>query len=218
MKRMIWFIGLFCLVAASSSLAGWYAGADAAYVEQDFEPTYVVPSDPANPPSSYNDHGYGMGEGLFGGYRWPLHELLALSAQGRAEYSDAEWTYTYSAEPASFKYDIKYALGLSLVPEIKVIGPLSIVGEVGLQEGYIREEKTSATYTSYDFGDWILGMVLSAGLKCEVTKNLSVSAMFRHVSYNDVNYTTHLADGTVVEYVTDAPENASWNLGVEWKF
>ena len=207
-----------CVLTAGAAMAGnWYTGIDAGYIEQQYHASYTY-TEPGHTPDKYLDHAYGVEVNMLGGYRFELHERVSLSAQVRASANDAEWNLFIPDEPSYLEYESPYAVFLSLVPAIRIVSQAEVFGELGIGQGYVKEEKVSPIGSSYDYSGWENAYVWGFGLRCKVSERVGLFAEYRHAGLDEFCYKSCLPDGRHWETVKDEPESSVYSVGVTCEF
>ena len=155
---------------------------------------------------------------MLGGYRVDLQERVSLSAQARLGANDAQWNLFIPDEPSYLEYESPYAVFLSLVPAVRIAAQVEVFGEVGVGQGYVKEEKTSPTGSSYDYSGWENAGLWGLGIRCKMSDRVGVFAEYRHTRLEKFCYKSQLPDGRHWETIKDEPESEVYTVGVTYDF
>ena len=141
-----------------------------------------------------------------------------LSAQARVGANDAEWDLFIPDEPSHLEYESPYAVFLSLVPAIRIASQVEVFGEVGVGQGYVKEEKVSPIGSSYDYSGWENAGLWGLGIRCKMSERVGVFAEYRHTRLEKFSYKSHMPDGRHWETIKDEPESEVYTIGVTYDF
>jgi len=212
---------LLCILGAfRSGLApaadGYFAELGGGYNEITFTPEYSFVD--GQPKRRFKDRAYGGSATLRGGYRFPFGDSFHLDLAGDLTYSWADWELSLPWEPARFRYDLPYSLGLSAAPGVELGNGLSLFAEIGLNYAYVREEKSSSVTTSYDHSEWVPGWLWGAGIRYRIDDRLALSLGYRRAEYQSLRYRSRLPDGSHAETIEDDPRSDTTTLALRYWF
>ena len=197
----------------------WYAGIDAGYIEAKFTPAYTFLGE-VRAPSQFKDLADGTEVGLVAGYRPSTDDRLSVALQGAFSANDAEWSMDNSSAPEHIEYSIPCAYRFSVLPTLKLVHGVSFLTEMGIGQGYVKQDKTSpsATRSIYERDEWTLAYTWGAGLLARLSDRLNISVQYRRSQYGDYRISTRLGDGTPWELIQDNPVTDSYTLGLTYGF
>lgn len=219
MKKIFGVVILLVAVLISGSsmaLAGqkqW--GVETGYVKHRFIPQYSYVSGRQN--SNFTDRAYGAGLSFFGRYVIPVTAKVSLPLQCSVAVNNAEWSLD-TGEPAKIEYSLPYSGDISFLPTLTLAEKISVFLELGVGQGYIKEKKTSAVSSAYDFSKWTTNCVLGCGVNYTLNEQTNIFIKYRYLQYNSISYRTYLADGSQVETISDQPSTQMFNVGVLFNF
>jgi opacity protein-like surface antigen len=129
-----------------------------------------------------------------------------------------EWSLSIPDEPAELRYSLPYAVFASVLPEVRVGGPVAIFGEAGAGLGRVKEIKTASATSAYREDKMRGAMAFGGGISVSVGPRASVYADWRRVSYRGFEYDSFDPAGARVEHVKDAPTAGGFTVGVTTSF
>jgi len=203
--------------------AQWHAGADLGMVFDTFRTDY---SYPIGTPDSFANHASGFEAGALFGYDWALNCALTLGLELRSATNSARWELdsddvfsgTLKGGPSHLRYEIPWTIRAAGVIKIRLIPDLALTGELGMEWGAVRLNKTSATSTSYASTNWVPGLVAGAGLEWRLSGKLDLIARFAFAKYRDKSLNSRFPDGEIWETIAVRPSHLSGRLGILFRF
>lgn len=217
----VWFalLGWGILVTCVSA-DDWYGGVEMGHFEHQFTPTYTF-VEPGTKPVTYDDRANGLNASLIGGYRCLPVYRVSLALQARATFYDNDWELNINNadEVSHLKYDQPYSYLVSFVPGVFLTDDVVVYADLGIGQGYITEKKESLNSSSYDFAEWVTGYSIGGGVSWEMTRQVSLFAVYRYTWYENFNYNSYLPDGRHWETITeDKVTTSSANVGIAVHF
>ena len=216
-KKMWLFVPILFVFSAAkaSDKDPVYVGAELGYSRTTYVPSYATSQ--GIPDAQYTDRAHGVDFRILAGYSVQLSKRVALSMEGHFGLTGATW-HLDTDEPAHLEYKIPRTYGASLLPSVRVAGKFSLFGEIGFERGYIQEQKNSNITTSYDFSKWTNGYAAGGGVIYDLSRRVRISLLYRHISWGQISYTSHLPDGSLSEIISDEPTISSVHVGVAYRF
>ena len=207
------------LLLPSAAAAQWYAGADLGMSFVTFRTDY---SYPVGTPDSYANRASGVEAGALLGYDLVLSRVLTLGLELRTATDGARWELdsddvfsgTLKGGPAHLRYEIPWTIRVADVIKVRLFPDLALTGELGMEWGSVRLNKTSATSTSYASKSGIPGLVAGAGLEWRLSGKLDLIARFAYTNYRNVSINSQFPDGEVWETVVAKPFRFSGRVGL----
>lgn len=209
---------IFMCAVASARVAyasPLYVGTELDYAAVKFAPHYSFMS--GAPDKAYTDRADGAEFRMLAGYGWQLNNTFSLDFRTHFGLNSAVWELD-TTEPAHLEYKIPYTFGISLLPSARIMSKVSLLAEIGLEQGYIHEKKDSPVTSSYNFSKWVEGYSIGGGASYDLSRHFKASLLYRYMEYNHISYDTHLPDGTLSERVEDRPSMWSLNIGMTYSF
>ncbi|MBN1939742.1 MAG: outer membrane beta-barrel protein [Candidatus Aminicenantes bacterium] len=211
----VWLAVLF----PAEAPAQWYAGSDLGMSFVTFRTDY---SYPVGTPDSYANKASGFEAGALLGYDLALSRTVTLGVELRTATGRARWELdtvdefsgTEKGGPSRLRYEIPWTARASAVFKVRLLPDLALTGEMGLEWGSVRLNKTSAASTSYDFKGWSPGPAAGAGLEWRVSPALDLVARFAYAGYRDMKTTSRFPDGEAWESIVVRPCRLSSRVGV----
>jgi hypothetical protein len=222
MRKIVRFILLafpIALFLPAEAAAQWYAGIDAGMLFDTFRAEYTFR---VGTPDRYLNHASGPEAGVLLGYDFTFNRTLTLGIEVRSATTSARWELdtidvfegTAKGGPSHLRYEIPWNVRATAVFKVRILPDIAVTGELGMGRGLIRENKTSAVSTTYDYQDWVPCVAAGAGLECRLSRKLDLIARFSAVGYRTFTYTSHFPDGELWETVSDQPSGLSGRLGL----
>jgi len=222
--RLVTFsLAVLSVAFAAPCLGQWYLGGEVGYTRHTFGASYTFA---VGEPDTYVNTAQGVEGGVIGGYTFAGQGQVSLSIQGRVAGNTARWKLdvvdeysgTPQGGPASLAYDMPWGYSLSLVPGVRV-GPSSrLVAEFGIGQSLVREVKTSAQSTRYDYSDWAFSYAFGAGVHHRLGERWELRGTYRYIRCASFSYSGAFPDGTVWEHVTDTPHTHQVCFGLVYRW
>jgi len=208
---------VLAVLAVQVRAGEWYAGVEGGYSRLNFRTHY----DYANqtPGDEFTDRAQGFEGGVIGGYRQFYSPWFSGALQGRVAFNRDEWRLD-TDEPAHLKYDLPVTAGISVVPALHPVRELSVFAEIGVGEGYVREEKESfgAGVSAYNEARWVPGLIGGVGLHYEITRQVGLYAVLREAWFERLSFDSFTPDGQPCESIWSDARSESLNLGLSCTF
>lgn len=215
-STLVMLIFMYAVVTAHTAYASpLYVGTELDYATLKFTPHYSFIS--GAPDKVYRDSTAGIEFRMLAGYSWRLNKIFSLDLRTHFGLNSAVWDL-HTTEPAHLEYKIPYSCGISLLPSARILDKVSLLVEIGLEQGYIREKKNSPVSSSYNFSKWVGGYSIGSGASYDLSRHFEASLFYRYREYNHISYDTHLPGGTLSERVEDRPSISSINVGMSYSF
>ncbi len=222
MKQKAIFSFLFLLVMLSlptSAAAQWYAGADLGMSFFSFRTEY---SYPVGTPDSYVNRASGLEAGALLGYDFPLGKALNLGVEVRSATNAARWELdtddafsgTEKGGPAHLRFEIPWTIRTSAVLKVRILAALALTGELGMEWGSVRLNKTSDTSTRYSSEGWVPGFAAGAGFEWRLSPSLDLSARFAYSGFWERNVSSQFPDGEVWERIAVKSDRLAGRIGI----
>ena len=210
---------ILTLLLPVEAAAQWYAGADLGMIFNTFRTDY---SYPVGTPDSFVNRASGFEAGILFGRDWTLSRALTLGAELRSATNEARWELdsddifsgTLKGGPSHLRYEIPWTIRAAGVIKVRLFPDLALTGELGMEWGSVRLNKTSATSTSYASESWIPGLAAGAGLEWRLSGKLDLIARFAYTKYRNVSINSQFPDGEVWETVVVKPFRFSGRVGL----
>jgi opacity protein-like surface antigen len=177
---------------------------------------------PIGTPDSFSNHASGFEAGALFGYDWTLNRALTLGAELRSATNKARWELdsddvfsgTLKGGASHLRYEIPWTIRATSVIKARLFPDLALTGELGMEWGSVRLNKTSATSTSYSSEKWIPGLVAGVGLEWRLSGKVDLIARFAYAKYRDVSFNSRFPDGEVWESVVVKPYRLAGMAGL----
>ena len=121
---------------------------------------------------------------------------------------------TTKGGPSHLRYEIPWNVRAAAVFKVRILPDIALTGELGMGWGLIRENKTSAVSTMYDYEGWVPGIAAGTGLEWRLSRRLDLVARFAYVGYRAFTYASHFPDGEIWETISDQPSCLSGRIGL----
>jgi opacity protein-like surface antigen len=195
--------------------SGWYAGIDLTRFEVRFAPHYTELDDGEE--SDFDNRADGLQADLALGHRRRLNDRVSLALQGAVGFNDVAWTLSLD-EPADFRYSIPYTISGSLLPEVRLAGPVWAFAEVGGGVGRVKQEKSGSTLSTYDSNRLRGALALGGGVFYQVGRRLDLVGRYRYVRYAGYEFDSIGPGGQPVEHVAESPRTVGVSVGIRIGF
>jgi opacity protein-like surface antigen len=208
---------MFAVPAAAQGQAStWYAGVGVGQVRARFQPDYKTLA--GGEDQQFINEADGLQVDVIAGRRRRLGHGFSLGYQGTFTANRARWTLSIPAEPATFQYSLSSAVIASVVPELHLVGLVSIFGEVGGGAGRTHQIKTASPYSTYEYDAWRGAAAAGGGVRVKVSACVDLVAAFRQVRYAGYEFDTFNPQGVHVEHVKESPRARGFSIGFTTSF